>query len=147
MKKIIFLLGFICLSTVATLSAQSDITKDIRQLFKVNGTEGMYKDAIVNMLDMMGESYPMTEDIKKEFVKEFTTDESIEEMMVILTDIYKNHFTQAEIKEMIAFFETPVGKKMAKEQSAIMVESMSAGQEWGQKIGLKIAQKVQEKKN
>lgn len=147
MKKTTLLLGLICLMKATTISAQIDVSKDIRLLFKVNGTETIYKEAIVNMLDMMGESYPMTEDIKQEFKKEFTTDDSIEEMMVILTDIYKKHFTQTEIKEMIKFYESPVGKKLAEKQSPIMVESMEAGQAWGQKIGMKIAQKMEKKKD
>jgi hypothetical protein len=147
MKKTIMLLGFICLVKATTISAQTDISKDIRLLFKVNGTETVYKEAIVNMLDMMGESAQVTEEIKQEFKKEFTTDDSIEEMMVILTDIYKKHFTQAEIKEMIKFYESPVGKKMAEKQSPIMMESMEAGQAWGQKIGMKIAQKMEKKKD
>lgn len=45
-----------------------------------------------------------------------------------LVPIYKKHFTQEEIKELIAFYESPIGMKMSKETPAITQESMQLRQ-------------------
>ena len=39
--------------------------------------------------------------------------------------VYEKHFTVAELKEVIAFYESPVGKKFVKQTPALMQESVS----------------------
>lgn len=60
------------------------------------------------------------------FMAEFDMNEFIE--MVI--PIYERHFTHDEIEQLIAFYESPIGKKLIKVQPQITIESMTAGQEW-----------------
>lgn len=47
-----------------------------------------------------------------------------------LVPVYDRHFSLEEIEGMIAFMETPVGKKMVAETPQLMVESMEAGRKW-----------------
>ena len=64
------------------------------------------------------------------FMAEFDMNEFIE--MVI--PIYERHFTHDEIEQLIAFYESPIGKKMIKVQPQIVTESMTAGQEWAKRL-------------
>ncbi len=48
--------------------------------------------------------------------------------------IYMQEFTHADIKAILAFYETPVGKKMGSKAGKITELSMTAGQEWGQSL-------------
>jgi hypothetical protein len=57
---------------------------------------------------------------------------------------YEKYFTHADIKELIRFYESPIGKKLISVQPKIMQECMVAGQEWGRKLGEKVAKKLQE---
>lgn len=49
--------------------------------------------------------------------------------------LYDRHFTAAEIRELLAFYESPIGKRFLAEQPALMREGIALGQEWGSRIG------------
>ena len=49
--------------------------------------------------------------------------------------MYDHSFTPAEIQGMIAFYESPVGKRFMEVQPQLMKEGMALGQQWGARIG------------
>ncbi len=49
--------------------------------------------------------------------------------------LYDRNFTAAEIRGMLAFYESPIGKRFVEVQPALMREGMAMGQEWGTRIG------------
>jgi len=49
--------------------------------------------------------------------------------------LYDRNFTAAEIRGMIAFYESPIGKRFVEVQPTLMREGMAMGQEWGTRIG------------
>lgn len=51
---------------------------------------------------------------------------------------YRKHFTLADIKQINAFYQTPVGKKMKEKAPVISKEVMGSIQEWQNEIGPKI---------
>jgi hypothetical protein len=56
--------------------------------------------------------------------------------------VYHKHFTGEEIKEMIRFYSTDLGKKTIRVMPALLNESMVAGQKWGQSLVPEINQRV-----
>lgn len=59
--------------------------------------------------------------------------------------IYQKHLTEADLHGIIAFYDTPVGKKFAEKTPLITLESMIAGQEWGLQIGQQVIDKLKNK--
>ena len=45
-----------------------------------------------------------------------------------LFNAYKKHYSQGELAELIAFYSTPIGKKMAKSQNTLTKEGAIAGE-------------------
>ena len=68
-----------------------------------------------------------------------------EELVDLVVPIYAKHFTQADIRGLIAFHQTPLGKKLIDKQPLIMQESMAAGRLWGMRLGQRAMQKIKEK--
>lgn len=64
------------------------------------------------------------------------------ELGALLIPIYDRHFTADELRQLLAFYRTPLGQKLLTEQSAIAQEAMATGQQWGQRLGLEIGQKM-----
>jgi hypothetical protein len=60
----------------------------------------------------------------------------------ILTVVYDRHFNTDELRQILAFYRSPIGHKLLDAQPAIMRESMLAGQEWGQRLGAEVAQQL-----
>ena len=74
------------------------------------------------------------------YAKEMNSDSMIE----LVIPIYAKHFSHDEIKQLIAFYQSPIGKRLIEEQPAIAQEAMQVGQAWGQQIGQRIAQKLKD---
>jgi len=52
----------------------------------------------------------------------------IDEMMVDIAPLYANNYTVAELKELTAFYRTPLGRKMLALSPRLSAESMAIGQ-------------------
>ena len=147
LKKTRMLLGLILIVSSSLTAQTDDFDKDILIFFKVSGVETTYKSAIVNMMDMMAKNMNITDnELIKELKDEMSTDENIAEILNEMRIIYKKHFSQADIKALIKFYESPIGKKLVKEQPNVMTESMEVGQNWGRSLGEKVYKRIQEKK-
>ncbi|MFN8886767.1 MAG: DUF2059 domain-containing protein, partial [Cyclobacteriaceae bacterium] len=59
--------------------------------------------------------------------------------------VYKKYLTEGDLNEIIAFYNSPAGKKMAESTPGIMSESMKAGQVWGPAVATRIVDKLKEK--
>ena len=115
---------------------------DIETLFQVTGAGAlgvqMATMASNSVIDAMRQSQPdvperavtvVKETLSGEFVKAF---EARGELMTTMVEIYARHFTQAEVKALLAFYATDVGRKMVSVLPVIAQESGAAGQQWAQ---------------
>jgi len=60
------------------------------------------------------------------------------ELVDMISVVYDRHFTIEELRQLLAFYDTPLGRKLLAAQPAIAQESVQAGQQWGQRIGVAI---------
>ena len=56
--------------------------------------------------------------------------------------VYARHFTHPEIKELLVFNETPIGRKTMQVMPALMNESRAAGQAWGRELAPEVQRRV-----
>jgi hypothetical protein len=59
-----------------------------------------------------------------------------------LSGLYKKYYTQEEIKQLIAFYKTPVGTKFAQLTPTIGREGTMLGEQWGQQLGPELGQRM-----
>jgi uncharacterized protein len=55
-------------------------------------------------------------------------------MIDLLVPIYANHFTHAEIKQLLAFYRSDLGKKVINKLPLVMSESIEVGKTWGSSL-------------
>ena len=77
---------------------------------------------------------------KAAFIAE--ANETLDPLYVKMAELYMAEFTQDEIKELVAFYNTDLGKKLATKQLSLTQKAMSFGQSWGMEVQA-IAQKHQ----
>ena len=53
--------------------------------------------------------------------------------------LYATRFTEQELKEMLAFYKSPLGKKLIAEEPAFVDRTMSAAQDWAIKLNEEVA--------
>jgi hypothetical protein len=147
MKKlflsIIILVVFIC-----TAKAQSNQYKAlVKEYLTETGSLDNFQSTIDNMLDLFKDNEAFREVPKeywKDIVKEFSNI-SVDDIVDLYVPIYYKYYTESDLRELIAFYQTPIGLKMKKNNSKVTEESMKAGEAWGRKIGMQVATRLQEK--
>jgi hypothetical protein len=58
--------------------------------------------------------------------------------------IYAQHFTEAELKQLLAFYQSPVGKKALTEEPKVLDESMAYAGTWGDKLSEEVIADMRE---
>jgi len=130
-KQIIRNLFCIALLLVVSfvVKAQADsFDADIVKMQQLNGaSEAMFSQIVMQFKSIK----PGVTDEQWAAVKKEVFDVEVAELNKQLIPIYKKYFTQDEVKAIIAFYETPTGKKLAEKTPLIAVESMQSSQAWG----------------
>lgn len=125
MKKLI--LPIILLLIVQMSAAQdANFKADVLKLISISGADSAMKFVKPQILNML------PTDKREIFSKEF--DASLPNMYEKMAKIYMELYTPEDIKGMIVFYESPVGKKMSEKTGEISQKSMQAGQEWIQEL-------------
>ena len=142
-RTILTTLAVLCLLALASpLRAQEGNTKerDIRRLLELTGSTRLAEQVMDQLMTAFQQNAP---GIEKEFWDGFRAEIDTEELVRMTVPIYDKHFTHEEIRELIAFYQTPLGAKLTEKLPAIAQESMAAGMEWGQELGQKVMAKLQ----
>lgn len=66
------------------------------------------------------------------------------ELVDEVAKIYTLHFTEQELKEIIAFYKSPVGTKMLAQQPVVVEKSMKFAQDWAIKLSDEVIVKMRE---
>ena len=69
--------------------------------------------------------------------------EEIGSFVAYVLPIYHKYFTLDEIREMVAFYESAVGRKLVQVMPVMMQESMAASQQWKQGLEAKLLKRLQ----
>ena len=135
MKKTLLILSLILMTAASSFAQSSTYKATLKEMIQVSGAEASYKGVVSQMMTMFKK--------QKSTVPVAFWDElgielnkiAVEQLVDLVLPIYQKHLTEEDIKGIVAFYKTPVGKKFAEQTPLITQESMAAGQEWGKKIG------------
>ncbi len=125
MKKILIIAMVLIGSIAFAQQKKSDFQKDTEKLVSITNK---------NTFGVLAEQFKalVAEDKQEDFIKE--VEKTLPSLYSKIAQIYMEEFTHEEIKELLKFYETPIGEKMVSKTGIITKKSMKAGQEWG--IGL-----------
>jgi hypothetical protein len=145
MKKLIVVISFLIISSGEIFGQADSYKVTLKKMLEVAGTEATFKVAIKQMFEMFKQQKTNVPDsFWVDFEKEFST-ASMDDLVDMLSPIYQKHISEADLKKIIEFYQTPVGKKYAEKTPLIMQESMQVGQQWGMKIGERFQEKLKAK--
>ena len=124
--------------------AQSDADKDavVREIIRVTGSAQVGVQIVSAMIGQLKQAFPQ---VPPEVWDEFTKSLETNEAMDLMVPIYGKHFSLAELRELLAFYSTPLGQKLIREMPAVMQESTAIGGEWGRRKMEEIIRRLGEK--
>ncbi|MDO6759769.1 DUF2059 domain-containing protein [Tamlana sp. 2_MG-2023] len=133
MKKILFVCLLLAMSFTQAQNKDA-YKKDTIELIKLTGAGSAFDAGIEQLGAMISgkNKAAYTKDAKAELDKLY--DE--------LSDLYMEEFTQEEIKELLAFYNSPIGKKFTSKQLDLTKKGVELGKGFAEKVQ-RLAQKYQ----
>jgi hypothetical protein len=115
--------------------------ENIRKLLILTDAKGIFKRALETQVSQMKTN--MVNRIPPKFWDEVLKAVDADKFMELLVPVYDKHFSNDELLGLIAFYETPLGKRLVSELPQIMTESAAAGDKYGQEIANQVIQRMQ----
>jgi hypothetical protein len=94
-------------------------------------------DLMLPDLKLMAPDAPLT------FWTMFKSKLDIDSFVNLFIPVYDKHFSHDDIKKLIQFYESPIGKKLLDVTPLLTQESYRIGEEWGEKLALDILNELQ----
>ncbi len=133
MKKII-LLGAFVLAFSAQAQDNTAYKNDAIALIKATGAGTSFEAAIAQI----GTGLGVAQDKNEQYTAE--ANGTLNGLYSNMANLYTAEFTHDEIKELLKFYESDLGKKMASKQMILSQKGMMMGQKWSMEVQA-IAQK------
>lgn len=133
-KKRVLLVCLFIMAIISVTRAQEndEFTTDTVTFLKLTGAGAAFEQGISQLGTMVPEINKMK---YREEANNTTAD-----LYLKMSKLYMEEFTHEEIKELITFYNSDLGKKMAVKQLALTQKAMQLGQNWGMEVQ-QIAQK------
>jgi len=142
--KISMLIGFLLVAYV-TKAQTSDFDRDLVKLMSVNGSSETYNMVYDQLTAQLKQAKPGAPDSVWSNLKREVYDKEVNDLTKQLVPLYKKHFTHEDVKELISFYESPIGKKLTAKTPLLTQESMQLSQTWGMNLMSKLYNWMAEK--
>jgi len=124
MKKIVLTLALIAVTQISF--AQDAFKNDVKKLVELSGGTAQIDVAKKQIITMIPEGK------QAEFLKEF--DATMPGYFQKFYEFYMKEYTHDEVKAMLKFYDSPVGKKINSKAAPMAEMTISAAQAWGTEL-------------
>ena len=126
---------------ISHTSAQGDeFDKDVGEFLRINGSTSAFAMASEHfLLQYRNVNSNIPDDQWNDFRMHYI-DREIAALHLLLIPLYKRYFTHEEIKALIKFYRSPLGKKVTGTIDPIARESMTVATEWANGLEERIAE-------
>jgi len=140
--------GWVVLAGAARAQAPSPAAlAAAKELVSLKGGGAMFDPLIPGVIESAKNQFlptnpnlagPLTE-VANQLHKEYAPRRA--ELIDMVAKIYAQHFTEAELKDIVAFYKTPAGKKMLAQEPIAIKQSLDAAQEWANEFSDTVLQR------
>ncbi len=118
-----------------------ELHDDVLKLLQVSGAEAMAEQMWQQMMANFREMLPNVPD---EFWDGMEAEMDLGALLVALVPAYTENLTHQDILDLIDFYESDLGQRLVAAQPQIAADSMLIGQAWGEQIGQRVVEKLEE---
>ena len=128
MKKIIlvFCFGILCSPAFAQSSSEGQAIDD---LMEVLNFEKQLEQSAERMFDMQVKAMPQIAQFKDVMMDFFDKHVTWDKLGDDIKSVYADLFTEQEVRDLIAFYKTPTGKKMVEKMPALQARLAQVSQQ------------------
>lgn len=130
-----------CLLASTSVSAKPASKESVKILMERTGAGNLGVQMIDQLIPSLQQAIPQA---PEKFWADMRTEIDANQIVELVIPVYQKHLTEEDVKEINAFYDSPVGKKLIKAQPEIIQDSFKIGQEWGKKVALDVIEKYKE---
>jgi len=112
-----------------------------RELVELKGGNAMFEPVIISMIEQTKGALLQTNpqlakdlnDVATQLRSEFSPRRN--ELMTEAAKLYALRFSEQELKDILAFYKTPVGRKMIVQEPQVLDETFNFVQRWSPRVG------------
>jgi len=112
-----------------------------REVVELKGGNAMFDPVIISMIEqtkaaLMQTNPQLAKDLEAvglQLRTEFVPRRS--ELMAEAAKLYANRFSEQELKDMAAFYKSPLGRKMIVQEPLVLDEAFNYVQQWAPRVG------------
>lgn len=125
MKKLFFVFALVLVANLGSAQTNDAFKADVMKILKVTGSSQikMIKNQVLKMVPAEKQAA---------FLVEFEA--TMPSYYDKIAEVYMKEYTHDDIKQMLKFYESPIGKKITEKADSLMEKSAAAAQDWG--VGL-----------
>jgi len=119
-----------------------------KEIVTVKGADALWRPVVRGVVErakgMFMQSNPMLgKDLNEVAAKLYAEyNPRTVELLNDAAKIYATRFTEQELKDLLAFYKSPLGKKMLTEDPAILDQNMKDAQAWADKLSNEVISKM-----
>jgi uncharacterized protein len=126
---------------ISPVSIDPQRRANIIKLMQITGAGDIGAKVLDQIICSFRETRPT---VPEKFWQDFRDSVNQDSLLELCIPIYDKALTDGEIKGMIRFFESVIGKKFIDILPHVTEQSMMKGEEWGQEISARIVKKLDE---
>lgn len=121
-----------------------------KQIIEIKGVKKLFDPLVRGVVEKVKNQFMQTNfmwakdlnEVANNLAKQFEprTSELVDES----ARIYASHFTEAELKQILAFYQTPTGRKMVTEEPRALDQSMANAGDFGDKLSEEVIAKFRD---
>ncbi len=119
-----------------------------KQIIQLKGINKLFDPLVRGVVEKVKDQFMQTNfmwakdlnEIAAQLVKEYEPRES--ELVDASARIYASHFTEQELRQILAFYQSPVGRKVIVDEPKAFDESMANAGSWGDKLSQEIIERM-----
>ena len=146
MKRLFFILAFALgtwgITHAQTAQVSNEYTAALQKMLEVSNGLDATQQVMTQLFAVFKSQFS---EVPAEFWDRLQKEMSAsmeKDFVGMLAPIYQKYLTLEDMKAIIAFYESPAGKKLAASQTGIATESFQIEQKWGEQIGLKVQEQL-----
>jgi hypothetical protein len=150
LKRVLLVIALLAVAPWADAMAMDEEKhQNIAKLVEMTGTlqnaTAVLDRMLPQMIDVIRKSNPeipqqvldtLEKDGKDEFHK------ALPELIEPIIAIYDANYSAEEIRQLLAFYQSPLGRKMIDRTPQITQQSIAVGSAWGQSAGERVAERI-----
>lgn len=136
---------FAAAPSVSAQAPSDEYKATLEKMLELSGSMASAKAMVPQMIAMLKQQSPSAsfwDGFQKKWEGKFGN-----KLAELYAPVYQKYLTLDDLKKIVAFYESPVGKKLGASTPAMMAEGMQIGQKLGMEIATELQQELQAQGN